>query len=129
MCHSRTPRPPGSPPKSGVARRIRGKVLPPIPARRVGHVAAAFGPAIGAVIDAELAFVDVCVAVAAYAAGTDTTASRMAAKRAILVEWVAGKRYKGQIWGLDAGVVVAVLDFAFFGHTDELFLIGGSFFG
>ena len=41
----------------------------------------------------------------AYAAGTDTTAGRMAAKRTVLMEWVVGKRYKGQIWGLDAGVV------------------------
>ena len=42
MCHSRTPRPPGSPPKSGVARRIRGKVITPVPGRRVGQGVAAF---------------------------------------------------------------------------------------
>ena len=50
MCHSRTPRPPGSPPKSGVARCIRGKVIIPVPAKRVGQGVAAFAGAVGAEI-------------------------------------------------------------------------------
>ena len=62
MCHSRTPRPPGSPPKSGVARRIRGKVITPVPGRRVGHGATAF---VGAAIGTGLAFVGVNVWVTA----------------------------------------------------------------
>ena len=36
---------------------------------------------------------------------------------------------KGKFGGCDAGVVVAVLDFGFFGHADGLFPVGGSFFG
>ena len=60
------------------ARCIRGKVITPVPARRAGHGAAAF---VGAAVGAEIAFVDVCVAVPAYAAGTDTTINSMAAKR------------------------------------------------
>ena len=43
---------------TGVARCIRGKVLPLIPARRVGQGVAAFGLIIRATVDAGLAFVD-----------------------------------------------------------------------